>query len=172
MSCGTAPGLGCCWTHPWMDTAQGWGEGALGSPRVQEGFFPLFSMLVSRFPSPPDGSMGKTWLELGWWEIPHGAALLQSACGQDSRCPKDAQRSSAQTRQFWGGRKRHHRDLIPGFSFQRGIFAFLTSLTRSAPIPSTIQPHSQTLEGNPDLHLGVLLLCPFPTLRMCQGNEV
>lgn len=74
------------------------------------------------------GPVGISWRQ---WEIPQGAALLQSACGQNSRCPKDAQRSSAQTRQFWGGGKRHHRDLIPGFRFQRGIFTLLILLTPS-----------------------------------------
>lgn len=94
------------------------------------------------------GLVGIAWRQ---WEIPHGATLLQRACGQNSRCPRGARRSSAQSRQFWGGGKRHHRDLIPGFRFQRGIFAFLISLTRLAPIPGVVRPHSQTLEGHSDL---------------------
>lgn len=169
MSCGTAPGLGCCWTHPWMeeregtDAPPGWGEGTLGSPGVQEGFFslsfpcwcPIFPLLPvvpwGKLPSVTLAGAGPVGIAWRQWEIPHGAALLQRACGQNSRCPGGAWRSSAQSRQFWGGGKRHHQDLIPGFRFQRGIFALLISLTRLAPIPGVIQPHSQALEGNSDL---------------------
>lgn len=58
-----------------MDAPQGWGEGTLGSPGVQEGFFPLFSMLVSHLPSAPDGSLGKTSLSPPGWSWASGNLL-------------------------------------------------------------------------------------------------
>lgn len=82
-------------------------------------------------------------MRISWrqWEIPHGAVLLQSACGLNSPYPRTLLLKT-------GG---HQRDLIPRFPFQRGIFTLpiLPPL-----IPHITQPRFQTLEGNSHLRGG------------------
>lgn len=149
-------------------------EGTLGSPGVQEGLFPLFSLLVSHLPSPPGGSMGKTSpgcfgpgsAGISWSS---GRSPMELRC---SKVPVDkippVPKAPRNPLLKPGG---HQQDLIPGFQFRRGIFTLLILSPFCLLIPHIIQPHSQTLEGNSDLPGGccspeLLLLCPFPTLWM------
>lgn len=153
----------------------------MGCPSVQEGqipregrIFPLFAMLVSHPPSPADGSMGKT--SLGSFGA--GAVGISWSSGRfpmEQRCSKvpvdkipPVLKVPRNPLLKLGS---HQQDLMPGFHFQRGIFALLILPL----VPHIIQPHSQTLKGNSDLPGGccspeLLLLRPFPTLWMHQSR--